>query len=73
MSKKDPGMAELNGYIPKELKIKFKMLCAAQERSMSDVLIELITDWINEQEDRTSSGNDESQDGNGLKSGYGYS
>ena len=51
MSKKDPGMAELNGYVPKELKLKFKSLCAAQDKSMSEVLVELITDWINEQED----------------------
>ncbi len=43
-------MAEINGYIPKELKRKFKTTCAAVERSMSDVLIDLIEDWIAEQE-----------------------
>ncbi|MEA5499197.1 plasmid partition protein ParG [Limnoraphis robusta Tam1] len=52
MSKKSPGMSELNGYIPKELKLKFKSLCAAQDRSMSEVLVELITNWINEQEEQ---------------------
>jgi hypothetical protein len=52
MSKKDPGMSELNGYIPKELKLKFKSLCAVQDRSMSEVLVELITNWINEQEEQ---------------------
>lgn len=55
MSKKNPEMAELNGYIPKELKIKFKTLCAAQDRSMSDVLVDMITDWINQQEDEAES------------------
>lgn len=40
-------MAELNGYVPKELKRDFKILCAAQERSMSEVLTELIQGWIN--------------------------
>ncbi|MBW4547448.1 MAG: ParG [Symplocastrum torsivum CPER-KK1] len=43
-------MAEINGYIPKELKRKFKTVCAAADRSMSDVLIELIEGWIEEQE-----------------------
>jgi hypothetical protein len=50
MGKKSPDMAEINGYIPKELKRKFKTTCAAAERSMSDVLIDLIEDWIAEQE-----------------------
>lgn len=50
MGKKSPDMAEINGYIPKELKRKFKTTCAAAERSMSDVLIDLIEGWIEEQE-----------------------
>ncbi|NJN57072.1 MAG: hypothetical protein HC879_05980 [Leptolyngbyaceae cyanobacterium SL_5_9] len=57
MSKKNPEMAELNGYIPKELKVKFKTLCAAQDRSMSDVLVEIITEWINQQEDDEATSN----------------
>jgi hypothetical protein len=51
MSKKNPEMAELNGYIPKELRVKFKTLSAAQDRSMSDVLVEIIMEWINQQEE----------------------
>jgi hypothetical protein len=50
MGKKSPDMAEINGYISKELKRKFKTVCAAADRSMSDVLIELIEGWIEEQE-----------------------
>ena len=55
MGKKSPDMAEINGYIPKELKRKFKTTCAAAERSMSDVLIELIEGWIEEQEVKENS------------------
>ena len=43
-------MAEINGYIPKELKRKFKTACAAVDRPMSDVLIELIDGWLADQE-----------------------
>ncbi|XGV97734.1 MAG: hypothetical protein ACAF41_02100 [Leptolyngbya sp. BL-A-14] len=50
-------VAELNGYIPKELKVKFKTLCAAQDRSMSDVLVEIITEWIHQQEDDAATSN----------------
>lgn len=54
MSKNDPQMSELNGYIPKHLKLKFKSLCAAQDRSMSEVLAELIVQWIEVQENQLS-------------------
>lgn len=50
MGKKSPDMAEINGYIPKELKRKFKTACAATDRPMSDVLIELIEGWLADQE-----------------------
>lgn len=55
MGKKSPDMAEINGYIPKELKRKFKIACAAVDRSMSDVLIELMEGWIDEQDTQNSS------------------
>ena len=44
MAKIPANMAELNGYIPKDLKRRFKSLCVDADRSMSDVLVELI-DW----------------------------
>ena len=50
MGKKSPDMAEINRYSPEELKRKFKTTCAAAERSISDILIDLVEDWIAEQE-----------------------
>lgn len=61
MSKKDPGMSELNGYIPKELKLKFKSLCAAQDLSMSEVLVELISEWIKLQDNASADSNNDSK------------
>lgn len=61
MSKKDPGMSELNGYIPKELKLKFKSLCAAQDLSISEVLVELISAWIKLQDNASASSNNDSK------------
>ncbi|GEM_PF-1461267 len=61
MSKKESGMSELNGYIPKALKLKFKSLCAASDRSMSEVLAELIAQWIKSQEDKSLSANNDDE------------
>jgi hypothetical protein len=49
MPKIPSNMAELNGYIEKDLKRKFKLACTAQDRSMSEVLTELISRWLDEQ------------------------
>lgn len=54
-------MSELNGYIPKALKLKFKSLCAASDRSMSEVLAELIAQWIKSQEDKSLSANNDDE------------
>lgn len=48
-SKKPEGMVELNGYIPKELKREFKTLCTAQEKTMGEVLTDLIQAWVSQQ------------------------
>lgn len=45
-TKKPEGMVELNGYIEKDLKREFKTECTAQDRTMGDVLSELIRDWL---------------------------
>jgi N-acetylglutamate synthase/N-acetylornithine aminotransferase len=50
MAKIPANMTELNGYIPKDLKRRFKSLCVDADRSMSDVLVVLIEGWIAEQE-----------------------
>ena len=49
MPKIPSNMAELNGYVDKDLKRKFKLACTAQDRSMSEVLTELIERWLDEQ------------------------
>ncbi len=50
-----PDLAEINGYIPKELKRKFKTACAVGDRSISDVLIDLMKGWIDEQDEQNRS------------------
>lgn len=61
MSKKDSGMSELNGYIPKELKLKFKSLGADRDLSMSEVLVELILEWIKLQDNPSAFSNNDSK------------
>ncbi|MGB3239283.1 MAG: hypothetical protein WBB29_13375 [Geitlerinemataceae cyanobacterium] len=48
-TKKPEGMVELNGYIPKELKREFKLACTAVDRTMGEVLTELVQNWLEEQ------------------------
>ncbi len=55
MAKLPPNMTELSTYIDKDLKLKFKLACTARERSMSDVVTELIEGWL-EQSDPPTSG-----------------
>lgn len=54
-------MSELNGYIPKALKLKFKSLGAACDRSMSEVLAELMQEWIKSQEDKSLHANNDDE------------
>jgi hypothetical protein len=51
-SKKPDGMTEINGYVPKELKIEFKKQCVAIDRTMGDVLAELMRDWLEKQKEQ---------------------
>jgi ParG len=48
-TRKPEGMVELNGYVPQELKREFKLACTAIDRTMGDVLTELIQNWLQEQ------------------------
>lgn len=48
-SKLPPHMTELSAYIDKDLKLQFKLACTAIERPMSDVIEELIKDWLAKQ------------------------
>jgi hypothetical protein len=55
MAKLPPNMTELSTYIDKDLKLKFKLACTAKERSMSEIVTELIEGWLEEKEPPTSS------------------
>jgi hypothetical protein len=50
MAKLPPNMTELSSYIDKDLKLRFKLACTAKERSMSDVVTDLIEAWLEENE-----------------------
>lgn len=50
MAKLPPNMAELSTYIDKDLKLRFKLACTAAERSMSDVVTELVEGWLEQNE-----------------------
>jgi hypothetical protein len=53
MAKKIPeGKAELSVYVDKELKLRFKVACTQQDKSMGDVVNELIEDWLNSQQNQ---------------------
>ncbi len=51
MAKKiPPGMTELSLYIDKNLKLKFKLACTAEEKPMSEVVTTLIEQWLMQKE-----------------------
>jgi ParG len=45
-----PGMTELSLYINKELKLRFKLACTAEEKPMSEVVTTLIEQWLTQKE-----------------------
>jgi hypothetical protein len=50
MSKRVPeGHSELSLFIPREMKVTFKSMCALRETTMSEVVKQLIANWIQEQ------------------------
>ncbi len=68
MAKLPPNMSELSTYIDKDLKLRFKLACTARERSMSDVVTDLIEGWLEENEPPTS-GTSSGGKGRGKKGG----
>ena len=67
MAKLPPNMSELSTYIDKDLKLKFKLACTAKERSMSEIVTELIEGWLEENETPPSSGTSSGGKGRGKK------
>lgn len=43
------GMAELSVYIDQVLKTDFKLACVAQNKSMSEIIGELVKQWVDSQ------------------------
>ncbi|HLO86442.1 MAG TPA: plasmid partition protein ParG [Nostocaceae cyanobacterium] len=53
MVKRTPeGKAELSIYVSKDVKIRFKVACTQQDRTMGDVVSELIENWLNNVENQ---------------------
>jgi hypothetical protein len=65
MAKLPPNMTELSTYIDKDLKLKFKLACTAKERSMSEIVTELIEGWLEENDTPASDTTKPSSGGKG--------
>jgi hypothetical protein len=50
--RKDPEYQQVSGYIPKQLALKFKGFCTMEELEISEVLTELIAQWVQERESK---------------------
>jgi hypothetical protein len=50
MAKLPPNMTELSSYIDKDLKLRFKLACTAKQKTMSEVITDLIEEWLEENE-----------------------
>jgi len=46
----DPAYAQVSGYLPKELVIRFKVVCTQQEISQTDALEKAIALWLEQNE-----------------------
>ena len=51
----DPAYGQILAYVPRRLIVKFKTYCAANELEQSAVIEELLTMWVNEQEQQEKS------------------
>jgi len=49
---KNPNFNQMTAYVPKEISVKFKALLATLELEQSEVITSLITQWIEEQENK---------------------
>jgi hypothetical protein len=50
MAEKDATQDSLKIYIDKALKLKFKALCALQDKDMSQIAAGLIDEWVKQNE-----------------------
>ena len=43
-------MTELSSYVDKDLKLRFKLACTAKQKTMSEVITDLIEEWLEQNE-----------------------
>jgi hypothetical protein len=48
----DPNFAQVSGYLPKDLVIRFKVVCTKQELSQTDALEAALELWVKQQEEQ---------------------
>lgn len=46
----DPSYSQVSGYLPKELVIRFKVVCTQKEISQTDALEKAIALWLEQNE-----------------------
>jgi hypothetical protein len=46
----DPSYTQIFAFVPKSMAVKFRTLCAAKEIQQSEVIEEILSKWITEQE-----------------------
>ena len=44
----DPNFAQVSGYLPKEMALRFKIACTAKEISMTEGLEQAVSLWLEE-------------------------
>lgn len=44
----DPNFAQVSGYLPKEMALRFKIACTAKEISMTEGLEQAVRLWLEE-------------------------
>lgn len=54
----DPNYAQVSGYVPKELALRFKILCTSEELSQSEALEEAIALWMQKKENSKHASSD---------------
>lgn len=54
MPKIPPNMTEISAYIDKDVKRRFKLACTAIDKSMSEVMVDLVETWLEQQEQNKS-------------------
>lgn len=48
--RKNPEYQQVSGYVPKQLALKFKGFCTMEELEISEVMTELIAQWLQQRE-----------------------